>query len=105
MELKRTSLGMQIEGYVKKEYEDAFEDLEQSGSYSKSLEYMENMFKALEKSRPRIGRGIDWAQDIIKAYRTTGKLFIEIYGNYKGKLKEPWKKFEKKIKNLEDIFK
>jgi len=104
MELKRTVLGMQIEGGIKKKYEDAFKNLKESDSYGESLEFMTSMFEALEKSRPRTRLGIDWAQDIIEAYRTTGKLFIEVYNHYKEKSEEPLKNLEKKMKDFENIF-
>ena len=104
MELKRTSLGMQIEGGIKKKYEDAFKNLKETDSYGESLEFITSMFEALEKSRPNSGRGIDWAQDIIEAYRTTGKLFIEVYNHYKLKSEEPLENLEKKMKDFENIF-
>ena len=107
MELKKTSLGMQIEGGIKKEYEDAFENLKKTDSYDESLEFMTNMFEALEKSRPNSGRGIDWAQDIIEAYRGTGKLFIEVYNHYKleeSPEESKLENLEKKMKDFENIF-
>ena len=104
MELKRTVLGMQIEGGIKKKYGDAFENLKETDSYGESLEFIASMFEALEKSRPNSGRGIDWARDIIEAYKTTGKLFIEVYNHYKLESEEPLENLEKKIKNFENIF-
>ena len=111
MELKRTSLGMQIEGQIKKEYGDAFEDLKKADSYGESLESMASMLKALEKSRSNSGQGIDWTQDIIKAYRVIGKLFIEVYNHYQAEpekrpenFSEKFKNLEKKIKDFENIF-
>jgi len=107
MELKRISLGMQIEGHIKKKYEDAFENLKRTDSYDESLEFMASMFEALEKSRLNSGQGIDWAQDIIEAYRTTGKLFIKVYNHYKKEseeLPEKFKNLEKKMEDFESIF-
>jgi len=112
MELKRISLGMQIEGQIKKEYEDAFKNLKETASYGESLESISSMFEALEKSRLNSGQGIDWARDIIEAYRRTGKLFIEVYNHYEGKseehsenLSEKLKNFEEKMEDFENIFK
>ena len=102
MELKRISLGMQIEGGIKKEYEDAFENLKKTDSYDESLEFMTSMFEALEKSRPNSGRGIDWARDIIEAYRTTGKLFIKVYNHSEEKSEERSENLSEKLKNLEN---
>lgn len=107
MELKRPLLGMQIGSQIKKEYEDAFENLKETDSYDESLEFMTSMFETLEKSRPNSGQGIDWARDIIEAYRTTGKLFIKVHNHYKEESEESPKKLknlEEKMKDFENIF-
>ncbi len=75
-------LGMQIEGHLRKKYEDAFESLKQAYSYKEDLEFIANMFEVLGKSRPDKQRGVDWAKDVIEAYRTVGKMFIEAYTKY-----------------------
>jgi len=105
MELKRPLLGMQIGSQIKKEYEDAFENLKRTDSYDESLEFMTSMFETLEKSRPNSGQGIDWARDIIEAYRTTGKLFIKVHNHYEEKSEELSENLSEKLKNLEEKMK
>ena len=77
MEFKTTynPLGMQIEGYIRKEYENNFQNLRQANSLEQSLESIRVMFKCLGKSRPERGKGVDWTRDMVEAYRTLGEIF------------------------------
>ncbi len=80
MEIKENynPLGMQIEGEIRKAYEDAFNGLKQVDSYQGGLEFIANMFEALGKSKPNRGNGIEWAGDVIPAYRNLGKIIRQI---------------------------
>jgi len=80
MEIKgnHNPLGMQIEGKIRKTYRDAFNILKQVNSYQAALESIANMFDALGKSRPDKGRGIEWARDVIPAYRNLGNVIKQI---------------------------
>jgi len=71
-------LGTQIEGEIKKAYEDAFNGLKQVNSYQGGLELIAIMFEALGKSKPDRGKGIEWAEDLIPAYRNLGGIIKQM---------------------------
>lgn len=77
MEFKATynPLGMQIEGDIRKEYENNLQNLKQANSLEESLESIRVMFKYLGKSHPQHGKGVDWTRDMVEAYRTLGEIF------------------------------
>ena len=72
-------IGIKIEGNIRKEYENAFKKLTQANSLEESLESVGIIFKSLEKSKPNKEEGMDWARDMIQAYRTLGKMFHHVY--------------------------
>ncbi len=88
-------LGMQIEGNIRKQYEDAFENLKKTNSYIEDLELIANMFEALGKSKPSRGKGIEWAGDLIPVYRNLGKIIKQISPNLSDrKTEEDWEYLE-----------
>ncbi len=72
--------GMQIDGKIRRKYEEGFENLKQTDSYAGGLRAIATMFEALGESRPVDGRGMVWGRDMIEAYRTVGKLFTRYIG-------------------------
>jgi len=89
MEFKGTynPLGMQIEENIRKGYENTFKELKQANSLEESLELIRVMFEYLGKSHSEQGKEVDWARDIIEAYRTLGKIFNGVYSELETKLK------------------
>jgi len=86
-------LGMQIEGSIRREYENTFKKLKQANSLEESLESIKVMFEYLGKSRPNRGKRVDWSRDMIEAYRTLGKMFGSVYSEFEAK---KLKRLEKK---------
>lgn len=103
MEFKGTynPLGMQIEENIREAYENIFKELKQTNSLEESLELIKVMFEYLGKSRSEQGKGVDWARDIVEAYRTLGKIFEGVYSELETKLKKLEK--EESSENLSEL--
>lgn len=88
-------LGIQIEGYIRKEYESSVEALKQATSLEQSLVLIATMFECLGKSCTEPGRGrvVDWMEEMIGAYRTLGEIFNDAYSSDYSKIQELSQKY------------
>ncbi len=74
--------GIQVEGSIRKAYETAIKDLRKAVTPEGGLEIVARVFDTLKGSRPDSERGIEWAQDIIEAYRNLGKAIADFQQKY-----------------------
>lgn len=64
---------VELEASIRDRYRDGLMRLSETNNPHEQLEIIKGIFEDLGKSRPFSGRGIEWARDVILAYRKLGE--------------------------------
>jgi hypothetical protein len=78
--------GIEIEGTIRKEYEEAVKLLRDNPNAKSGLEKLCQVFASLEKSRPISGREIAWTAQMVTIYRNLGRMYQEVIKEFDAKL-------------------
>ena len=96
----------EIENSIVEKCRNALDTIKESDNPTESLEQLVLVFEALKKSTPSPGKGLEWARDLIYAYRDLGNLLRESLGEFykSDKEKDENREFGNKIKEFESQF-
>ncbi|MBS3080529.1 hypothetical protein J4221_03585 [Candidatus Pacearchaeota archaeon] len=67
---------VELEASIRDRYRDGLMRLSETNNSHEQLEIIKGIFEDLGKSRPFFGRGIEWARDVILAYRNLGERLL-----------------------------
>ena len=89
----------ELEATIAKNYKQRIELMTSTENLSEFLGCAISVYSALEDSRPAEGRGLEWAEDMIKSYRTIGRIIAKRYEDFRsGEIERT------KIKDFENKF-
>jgi len=70
---------LHTEETVAKDYKDGIENISKSNDVKKNLETLASIFNSLGESHPVREQGIEWALEIIPAYRNLARILIKSF--------------------------
>ena len=89
---------LELEQNIADSYREGLNELRDSEDYVKNLRTVRNLFNHLRESHPCRDKGVEWASEIITAYRNLSRISGEI------SLEEPYSEIFSRFKDLLDDY-